>query len=109
VGCGTQARGWSTSSRKLDQSIVEWVNQNGANAVFIYEQDRPLARRRCWPQERIRTGLQLLTRPQGGKHHLGLDQWLQNPTGDVHGSEMFITVPNAGDRQNVIAYLETLK
>jgi cytochrome c len=38
-----------------------------------------------------------------------LDQWLQNPTGDVHGSKMFITVPNAGDRQNVIAYLETLK
>jgi cytochrome c len=38
-----------------------------------------------------------------------LDQWLQNPTGDVHGSRMFITVPNAGDRQNVIAYLETLK
>jgi cytochrome c len=38
-----------------------------------------------------------------------LDQWLQNPTGDVHGSKMFITVPNAGDRQNVIAYLEALK
>jgi cytochrome c len=38
-----------------------------------------------------------------------LDQWLQNPTGDVHGSKMFITVPDAGDRQNVIAYLETLK
>jgi cytochrome c len=38
-----------------------------------------------------------------------LDQWLQNPTGDVHGAKMFITVPNAGDRQNVIAYLETLK
>ena len=38
-----------------------------------------------------------------------LDQWLQNPTGDVHGSKMFITVPNAEDRQNVISYLETLK
>jgi cytochrome c len=38
-----------------------------------------------------------------------LDPWLQNPTGDVHGSKMFITVPNAEDRQNVIAYLETLK
>jgi cytochrome c len=38
-----------------------------------------------------------------------LDRWLQNPTGDVHGSKMFITIPNAGDRQNVIAYLETLK
>ena len=38
-----------------------------------------------------------------------LDQWLQNPIGDVHGAKMFITVPNAGDRQNVIAYLETLK
>jgi cytochrome c2 len=29
--------------------------------------------------------------------------------GDVHGAKMFITVPNAEDRQNVIAYLETLK
>lgn len=38
-----------------------------------------------------------------------LDQWLQNPTGDVHGAKMFITVPNAADRQNAIAYLETLK
>src|ERR1700747_3365046 len=36
-----------------------------------------------------------------------LDQWLQNPTGDVHGAKMFITIPNAGDRQNAIAYLET--
>jgi cytochrome c2 len=27
----------------------------------------------------------------------------------VHGSKMFITVPNAEDRQNVISYLETLK
>lgn len=38
-----------------------------------------------------------------------LDRWLQDPTGDVHGSKMFITVPNAGDRQNAIAYLEALK
>jgi cytochrome c len=38
-----------------------------------------------------------------------LDKWLQNPVGDVHGARMFITVPNAGDRQNVIAYLESLK
>jgi len=76
------------------------------------EQGRPLANRRCRPHERIQTGLQLLTRAQGGKlkwDEKTLDQWLQNPTGDVHGSKMFITVPNAGDRQNVIAYLETLK
>jgi cytochrome c len=38
-----------------------------------------------------------------------LDQYLQNPTGDVHGSRMFLTVPSAADRQNAIAYLETLK
>lgn len=38
-----------------------------------------------------------------------LDHWLQSPTGDVHGAKMFITVPNGGDRQNVIAYLDTLK
>ena len=38
-----------------------------------------------------------------------LDQWLQNPTGDVHGSRMFLTVPNAADRKNAIAYLETVK
>jgi hypothetical protein len=29
--------------------------------------------------------------------------------GDVHGSRMFLTVPNAADRQIVIAYIETLK
>jgi cytochrome c len=38
-----------------------------------------------------------------------LDKWLQNPVGDVHGARMFIMVPNASDRQNVIAYLDTLK
>jgi cytochrome c len=38
-----------------------------------------------------------------------LDKWLQNPTNDVHGTKMVIGVPDAADRQNVIAYLETLK
>ena len=38
-----------------------------------------------------------------------LDQFLANPTADVHGTKMFISVPSAADRQNVIAYLETLK
>jgi cytochrome c len=38
-----------------------------------------------------------------------LDQFLTNPGADVHGTKMFISVPNETDRQNVIAYLETLK
>lgn len=38
-----------------------------------------------------------------------LDQFLANPSSDVHGTKMFISVPNATDRQNVIAYLKTLK
>ena len=38
-----------------------------------------------------------------------LDQFLANPAADVHGTKMFINVPSAADRQNVIAYLETLK
>jgi cytochrome c len=38
-----------------------------------------------------------------------LDQFLANPAADVHGTKMFINVPNAADRQNVIAYLKTLK
>jgi cytochrome c len=38
-----------------------------------------------------------------------LDKFLQNPNGLVHGTSMFFSVPNATDRQNVIAYLETLK
>jgi cytochrome c len=38
-----------------------------------------------------------------------LDQFLTNPGADVHGTKMFISVPNEADRQNVIAYLETLK
>src|SRR5207302_10143676 len=36
-----------------------------------------------------------------------LDQFLANPAADVHGTKMFISVPNATDRQNVIAYLPT--
>ena len=38
-----------------------------------------------------------------------LDHFLTNPAADVHGTKMFINVPDAADRQNVIAYLETLK
>jgi cytochrome c len=38
-----------------------------------------------------------------------LDEFLANPTSDVHGTKMFISVPNATDRQNVIAYLQSLK
>jgi cytochrome c len=38
-----------------------------------------------------------------------LDKYLANPAADVHGTKMVISVPNAEDRQNVIAYLKTLK
>jgi cytochrome c len=38
-----------------------------------------------------------------------LDKFLANPVGFVHGTKMFVNLPNATDRQNVIAYLETLK
>ncbi|KAA3451679.1 cytochrome c family protein [Mesorhizobium sp. SARCC-RB16n] len=38
-----------------------------------------------------------------------LDKFLQNPNGFVHGTKMFISVPNPADRQNIIAYLGTLK
>jgi len=38
-----------------------------------------------------------------------LDQFLTNPAADVHGTKMFVNVPDAADRQNVIAYLGTLK
>jgi cytochrome c len=38
-----------------------------------------------------------------------LDQFIANPSADVHGTKMFISVPNATDRENVIAYLQTLK
>jgi cytochrome c len=38
-----------------------------------------------------------------------LDKFLQNPNGFVHGTKMFYSVPNPTDRQNVIAYLNTLK
>jgi cytochrome c len=37
-----------------------------------------------------------------------LDEFLQNPSGLVHGTKMFTNVPNGDDRQNVIAYLESL-
>ena len=38
-----------------------------------------------------------------------LDKFLANPTGDVHGTKMFVNLPSESDRQNVIAYLHTLK
>jgi cytochrome c len=38
-----------------------------------------------------------------------LDQFIQNPGADVHGTKMFVSVPGDDDRQNVIAYLKTLK
>jgi cytochrome c len=38
-----------------------------------------------------------------------LDKFLANPASDVHGTKMFINVSAASDRQNVIAYLKTLK
>ena len=38
-----------------------------------------------------------------------LDKFLANPSADVHGTKMVISVPNAEHRQNIIAYLETLK
>jgi cytochrome c len=38
-----------------------------------------------------------------------LDKFLENPQADVHGTKMPIRVPNAEDRDNVIAYLKTLK
>jgi cytochrome c len=38
-----------------------------------------------------------------------LDKYLANPAGFVHGTRMFVNLPNETDRQNVIAYLDTLK
>ena len=38
-----------------------------------------------------------------------LDKYLANPAVDIHGTKMVISVPNSEDRQNVIAYLKTLK
>jgi cytochrome c len=38
-----------------------------------------------------------------------LDTFLASPGNTVHGTKMFFNVPGASDRQNVIAYLATLK
>jgi cytochrome c len=38
-----------------------------------------------------------------------LDKFLANPTAFIHGTKMFVNLPNEADRQNVIAYLDTLK
>jgi cytochrome c len=37
-----------------------------------------------------------------------LDKFLQNPSGLVHGTKMFATVPDADARQRLIAYLKSL-
>ncbi len=38
-----------------------------------------------------------------------LDKFLANPVGFVHGTKMFVNLSSEADRQNVIAYLNTLK
>jgi cytochrome c len=38
-----------------------------------------------------------------------LDTFLANPNGFIHGSKMFVNLPSSSDRENVIAYLNTLK
>ena len=38
-----------------------------------------------------------------------LDQFLASPAGVVRGTKMFMNLPSGTDRQNVIAYLDTLK
>ena len=38
-----------------------------------------------------------------------LDKYLANPSGFVHGTKMFVNLPSDTDRENVIAYLDTLK
>ena len=38
-----------------------------------------------------------------------LDKFLKSPTSDVHGTKMVISVPDAEHRQNIIAYIATLK
>ena len=38
-----------------------------------------------------------------------LDKFLAGPASFVHGTKMFLNLPNSSDRENVIAYLDTLK
>jgi cytochrome c len=38
-----------------------------------------------------------------------LDKFLASPADVVHGTKMFMNLPSSTDRQNVIAYLDTLK
>jgi cytochrome c len=38
-----------------------------------------------------------------------LDQYLQNPNGFVHGTKMFVSIPDAQIREQLITYLKTLQ
>jgi cytochrome c len=38
-----------------------------------------------------------------------LDKFLADPVGFIHGTKMFVNLPSETDRQNVTAYLNTLK
>jgi len=38
-----------------------------------------------------------------------LDRFLANPQNFVHGTKMFASVPDAHQRQDIIAYLNSLK
>jgi cytochrome c len=37
-----------------------------------------------------------------------LDKFLANPNAEVHGTRMFVALPSADERRNVIAFLKTL-
>src|ERR1700756_2393568 len=38
-----------------------------------------------------------------------LNKYLQNPSGLVHGTKMFVGVPDGATRQRIVTYLQTLK
>jgi hypothetical protein len=64
------------------------------------------------PQERNRSRVRIFARTQGAAitwDEKELDKFLQNPSADVHSTKMVVSVPGNDDRQNVIAYLKTLK
>jgi hypothetical protein len=96
--------------KRHEERAAEQRDERATRSILY----RPIARGRIRTQERIRAGLQLFTPPALKSAGITwdeqeLDKYLANPPADVHGTKMVISVPNAEDRQNVIAYLKTLK
>lgn len=85
-------------------SIEAGVNKVGPSLFDIV--DRPVASVQGYDYSTKMRSLRNQRKVWGEKR---LDAYLTNPRGVLHGVKMYFAVPDAKDRADVIAYLNTLR